>query len=369
MKLKKILAAAAASVMMLTMTACNNGGTSGGSSAANGGSSAANGASSAANGSDVASVPNSSASGSSTAASVYSGDKVFNIGICQLAEHPALDQATKGFMDELKAKLGEDHVKFDSQNAQGEEANCTTIINNFIAANVDLILGNATSPVTVASNATDKIPIVGTSVTDYASALGVSEGWSGKSGTNVTGTSDLAPIAEQEKLLLELFPEVKKVGILYCSAEVNSKYQANLFEEALTADGIEFKEFTATDANDIASTTQTAIGECDVLYIPTDNTFAKYTETVKNVVLPAKIPVIAGEEGICKGCGVATLSISYYDIGTIAGDMAYEILVEGKNAGDMDIRFAPKFTKKYNAEMCKELGITAPASYEAIATE
>lgn len=338
MNFKKFFAAAAASAMMLTMTACNNGGSSSGG-------------------------------GASTSGTEYTGDKVFNIGICQLAEHPALDQATKGFMDELTTKLGEGHVKFDNQNAQGEEANCTTIINNFIAAKVDLILGNATSPVTIASNATDKIPIVGTSVTDYASALGVSEGWSGKSGTNVTGTSDLAPIDEQEKLLMELFPEVKKVGILYCSAEVNSKYQANLFEEALTADGIAFKEFTATDANDIASTTQAAIGECDVLYIPTDNTFAKYTETVKNIVLPAKKPVIAGEEGICKGCGVATLSISYYDIGTIAGDMAYEILVEGKNAGDMDIRFAPKFTKKYNVEMCTELGITAPEGYEAIATE
>lgn len=378
MKLKKILAAAAASVMMLTMTACNNGGTSSGSTgsiASNGSAAADSTASSAASENSTASnpstasAPESSTAGTSGTGDVYSGDKVFNIGICQLAEHPALDQATQGFMDELKAKLGEDHVKFDTQNAQGEEANCTTIINNFIAANVDLILGNATSPVTVASNATDKIPIVGTSVTDYASALGVKEGWSGKSGTNVTGTSDLAPIAEQEKLLLELFPDVKKVGILYCSAEVNSKYQANLFEEALTADGVAFKEFTATDANDIASTTQAAIGECDVLYIPTDNTFAKYTETVKNVVLPAKIPVIAGEEGICKGCGVATLSISYYDIGTMAGDMAYDILVNGKNPGEMEIQSAPKFTKKYNAEMCKELGITAPASYEAIATE
>ena len=293
------------------------------------------------------------------------GNKVYNIGVCQLLEHPALGAATQGFSEKLTELLG-DNVKIDVQYAQGEVTNCVTITNNFVAANVDLILANATSPLTTAASATSTIPIVGTSITDYATALGITSGWTGKSGKNITGTSDLAPIDQQEKLLLELFPDCKKVGILYCSSEANSKYQANLFIEALKADGKDYKEFTAADANEIPSAVQTAIGECDVLYIPTDNTFADATETVKSIVEPAKIPVIAGEEGICGGCGVATLSISYYDIGAIAGEMAYDILVNGKNPGDMDIQFAPQFTKKYNAAMCESLGITPPEGYEAI---
>ena len=365
MKLKKILAAAAASVMMMTMTACGESGTSNGSSAADSELKAETG-SSAASGGSTASAPESAANSATSTDTAYSGDKVFNIGICQLMEHPALDKATEGFKDALTAKLGEDHVKFDYQPAQGEQTNCTTIVNNFVSANVDLILANATAPLTAAASATDKIPVIGTSITDYPSALGITEGWTGKSGKNITGTTDLAPIDQQEKLLKEMFPDVKKVGILYCSAETNSKFQANLFEEALKADGIEYKEFTAADSNEIANTTQAATGECDVLYIPTDNTFADHTETVKNIVMPAKIPVIAGEENICKGCGVATLSISYYDIGSIAGDMAYEILVNGKNPGDMEIQSAPKFTKKYNKEMCDALSVTPPEGYEVI---
>ena len=291
--------------------------------------------------------------------------KTFNVGVCQLDEHPALDAATKGFSDKLTELLG-DRVKIDVKNANNEITNCTTITTNFVAANVDLILANATSPLSTAASATSTIPIVGTSITDYATALGIKSGWTGKSGKNITGTSDLAPIDQQEKLLLELFPNCKKVGILYCSSEANSKYQADLFTAALKADGKDYKEFTAADANEIPSAVNAAIGECDVLYIPTDNTFANATETVKSIVEPAKIPVIAGEEGICGGCGVATLSISYYDIGAIAGEMAYDILVNGKNPGEMEIRSAPKFTKKYNAAMCQSLGITPPEGYEAI---
>lgn len=336
MKFKKILAAAMSVAMLGTlsfMTGCNDNNNSSGS------------------------TPNNS--------TPVGGDKTYNIGVCQLLEHPALGAATQGFSDKLKELLG-DKVKIDVQYAQNEVTNCVTITNNFVAANVDLILANATSPLTTAASATSTIPIVGTSITDYATALGIKSGWTGKSGKNVTGTSDLAPIDQQEKLLLELFPDVKKVGILYCSSEANSKYQADLFTAALKADGKEYKEFTAADANEIPAVTQAAIGECDVLYIPTDNTFADATETVKSIVEPAKIPVIAGEEGICGGCGVATLSISYYDIGAIAGEMAYDILVNGKNPGDMDIKYAPNFTKKYNAAMCQSLGITPPEGYEAI---
>ena len=290
--------------------------------------------------------------------------KVYNIGICQLVEHEALDAATQGFQDALKEKLG-DNVKFDLQNAQGEQTTAATICNGFVSDGVDLILANATSPLQSAAAATTSIPILGTSVTDYATALEISD-WSGATGRNISGTSDLAPIEEQEAMLKELFPDVKQVGLLYCSAEANSLYQIQLFEVALDKDGIAYKEYAIADTNEVQSVTTAAAGECDVLYIPTDNTLASVTETVYNVVAPAKIPVIAGEEGICNGCGVATLSISYYDLGYATGEMAYEILAEGADITTMDVRYAPNVTKKYNAKICEELGITVPDDYVAI---
>ena len=208
----------------------------------------------------------------------------------------------------------------------------------------------------------------GTSVTDFATALQI-EDWTGATGINVSGTSDLAPIDEQAAMLKELLPEAETVGILYCSAEPNSKYQAELFEEALKADDIEYKEYTAADSNEIQSVVTSAVSEVDAIYIPTDNTMAANPEIVKNVCVPAKIPVIAGEQGICTGCGVATLSISYYDIGYKAGEMAYEVLAKGADISTMDIEFAPQVTKMYNKEICEELKLTVPEDYEAIEAE
>lgn len=295
-------------------------------------------------------------------------DKVYKIGICQQMEHSALDDASQGFMDACKEKFGEDKVEFDNQNAQGEQNMCSTIINGFVSSDVDLILANATLPLQTAAQATADIPILGTSITDYATALGMEE-WTGATGVNISGTSDLAPIDQQEDMLLELVPDAKTVGILYCSAESNSKYQAELFEEALEEDGLEYKEYTAADSNEIQTVTQQAVSECDVIYVPTDNTMASNTQIVNNICLPAKVPVIAGEQGTCSGCGVATLSISYYDLGYTAGEMAYEILAEGKDISKMDIQSAPEVTKLYNAEICEELGIEIPEGYEAIETE
>lgn len=291
--------------------------------------------------------------------------KVYNIGICQLIEHEALDAATKGFQDACEEKFGKDNVKFDLQNAQGEQSMCSTIINNFVSADVDLILANATLPLQTAVQATPDIPILGTSITDYPTALGV-EDWTGATGINVSGTSDLAPLDKQEEMLKELFPDAKQVGILYCSAEANSKYQAEVFGEALKKDGIGFKEYTIADSNELQAVVTTAAEECDVIYIPTDNTIAASTDVVKNVCVPKKVPVITGEEGLCAGCGVATLSISYYDLGYKTGEMAYDILVNGKDISKMEIESAPNITKKYNAEICKELGIEIPDDYEAI---
>ena len=270
-----------------------------------------------------------------------SSDKVYKIGICQQLEHAALDEATKGFEEACEEKFGKDKVKFDLQNGQGEQANCATIVNNFVADNDDLILANATT------------------------ALDISD-WTGSTGMNISGTCDLAPIDEQEAMLKELLPDAKTVGILYCSAEPNSAYQAKKFEEALDKDGIKYKEYTAADSNEIQSVVTSAVDECDALYIPTDNTMASNTEIINNICLPAKVPVIAGEQGICSGCGIATLSISYYDIGYRAGEMAYEILVDGKDISTMEIESAPKVTKMYNKTICDELGITVPDDYEAI---
>ena len=296
------------------------------------------------------------------------GSGTYTIGICQQMEHAALDAATEGFQDACRELFGEDNVEFDVQNAQGEQTMCSTIVNNFVSSDVDLILANATLPLQTAAQATSDIPILGTSVTDYGSALGIDD-WTGATGVNISGTSDLAPIEEQEDMLLELVPEAQTVGILYCSAESNSKYQAELFEAELEADGISYKEYTAADSNEIQSVTQNAVEECDAIYIPTDNTMASNTQIINNICLPAKVPVIAGEEGICSGCGVATLSISYYDLGYQTGEMAYKILAEGEDIASMEVETAAQVTKKYNPAICEELGITIPEGYEAIEAE
>ena len=288
--------------------------------------------------------------------------KTYNVGICQLVQHPALDAATEGFEAALKDKLG-DNVKFDLQNASGDSATCATIINQFVSNDVDLILANATAALQAAAAGTSEIPILGTSITDYATALDI-DNWTGTTGLNISGTSDLAPLDQQAAMLNELFPDAKNVGLLYCSAEPNSKYQATTVKGSLEELGYTCKEYTFADSNDIASVTTTAAGENDVLYVPTDTTAASNAEIINNICLPAKVPVI--EEGICSGCGVATLSIDYYDIGYKAGEMGAEILMDGKDVKEMPIEFAPEVTKKYNKANCEALGITVPDDYVAI---
>lgn len=288
----------------------------------------------------------------------------YRVGVCQLVQHVALDAATQGFQDALKAKLG-DAVTFDVQNASGDSNTCSTIVNNFISSGVDLIMANATPALQAAVAATGDIPILGTSVTDYATALDI-DGWNGATGMNVSGTSDLAPLEQQAEMLRELFPDAKKVGLLFCSAEPNSKYQVDVITGYLTVMGYECAEYTFADSNDVASVAQNACDGSDVIYIPTDNTAASCTEAIRNVVEPAMKPVIAGEEGLCKGCGVATLSISYYDLGYATGEMAYEVLAGGADVAAMNVQFAPNVTKEYNAELCELLGVKVPEDYVAV---
>ena len=291
-------------------------------------------------------------------------EETYTIGICQLVQHPALDAATQGFMDTLTAKLG-DKVMFDLQNASGDSATCITIVNSFISSDVDLIMANATPALQAAQAGTEDIPILGTSVTDYATALDM-EDWTGVTGVNISGTSDLAPLAEQAAMLKELYPDAKEVGLLYCSAEANSVYQVEVITGYLKEMGYNCTNYAFSDSNDVASVTMNACATSDVIYIPTDNTAASCTEAIRNVVEPEGVPVIAGEEGICSGCGVATLSISYYDLGCATGEMAYDILVNGADVSTMAIQFAPNVTKKYNAELCQILNVTVPEDYVVI---
>ena len=287
----------------------------------------------------------------------------YSVGICQLVQHDALDAATKGFMDALTAELG-DKVTFDNQNASGDSPMCSTIIGQFIANEVDLIMANATPALQAASAATNEIPILGTSITEYGVALEI-DNFNGTVGGNISGTSDLAPLDEQAAMITEWFPNAKTVGLIYCSAEANSQYQVDVVKAELEKAGLTATLYSFSDSNDLAAVVEGAVAVCDVIYVPTDNTVAANTGIIDNICRPAKVPVITGEEGVCKGCGVATLSISYYDLGVATGKMAAKILTGEADISEMAIEYAP-VTRKYNAEICAELGLTAPDGYVAI---
>ncbi len=291
-------------------------------------------------------------------------EDTYTVGICQLVQHVALDAATQGFKDALTEALG-DKVTFDEQNAQGDSNTCSTIVNSFVSADVDLIMANATPALQAAQAGTNEIPILGTSVTEYGVALGI-DGFTGTVGGNISGTSDLAPLDEQAAMLKELFPDAKKVGLLYCSAEANSQYQVDTVKAALEEMGYECEFYAFSDSNDLSTIATKAASESEVIYVPTDNTVAANTEIVNNICQPAGVPVIAGEEGICSGCGVATLSISYYDLGVGTGQMAVKVLTGEADISEMPIEYAPQFTKKYNKEICEALDVAVPEDYVAI---
>lgn len=295
-------------------------------------------------------------------------DSGYTVGVCQLVQHPALDAATEGFKEAVIAGLGEENVKFDVQNAQGDSNTCSTIINGFVSSDVDLIMANATPALQAAQAGTNEIPVLGTSVTDYATALEL-DNFDGVVGTNISGTSDLAPLDGQADMLHELFPDAKTVGLIYCTAEANSQFQVDTIKGYLEALGYTCNYYGFSDSNDLAGVVTNAAENSDVIYVPTDNTVASNTEIINNICLPAGVPVIAGEEGICASCGVATLSIDYHDLGYKTGEMAVEILKNGGDISTMKIEYAPKFTKEYNADICEKLGVNVPDDYVAIATE
>ncbi|MBQ9750053.1 MAG: ABC transporter substrate-binding protein [Clostridia bacterium] len=285
-------------------------------------------------------------------------DGKYLVGICQLVPHPALDAATKGFKDALVAELGEENVEFLDKNADNEISVCTTIVNTFVNQKVDLIMANATPALTAAVNGTSSIPILGTSITEYGTALGI-DNFDGLVGGNVSGTSDLAPLDEQAQMILDLFPEAKTVAMLYCSGEPNSAYQVKVVREYLEAKGITVINKSFSDLNDASLVASAAAAEADVIYIPTDNTAANAAELIGGVV--GDTPVIAGEQGICTGCGVATLTINYYDLGVATGKMAAKILKGEADISEMKIQYADKFTKMYNKEICERLDMDIEA--------
>ena len=290
-------------------------------------------------------------------------EKVYTVGICQLVTHEALDAATKGFKDALTEALGEEHVKFDEQNAAGSPDVCTTIANNFASKNVDLILANATSALQACANATATIPILGTSITEYGVALGI-DNFTGTVGGNISGTSDLAPLDQQAQMIVDLVPGVKTVGLLYCSAEPNSQYQIKVVRAELERRGLTTKEYTFSDTNDVAAVAQKASEDCEVLYIPTDNTAASCAPTIYSS-MTRKVPVVCGDTGTLRGCGVAALSTSYYELGVVTGRMAAKILKGEAKVGEMPIEYASA-VKVYNPVICEELQLQVPADYQAL---
>lgn len=351
---KKILSVVLASVMMLSLAACGSTESSAPSTTD----------ADAAATEDTAAADD-AATEDAAAADDAASDESYTVGICQLVQHDALDAATQGFKDSLIEELGEDKVTFDEQNAQGDPATCATVVNGFVSSGVDLILANATPALQAAAAGTDTIPILGTSVTEYGVALEIDD-FNGTVGKNISGTSDLAPLDGQAEMIQELFPDAKNIGLLYCSAEANSQYQVDTVKGFLEEKGYTCEFYAFSDSNDLSAVATKAAENSDVIYVPTDNTCANNTELIKNICMPAKTPVVAGEEGICAGCGVATLSISYYDLGVATGKMAAKILTGESKIEEMPIEYAPNFTKKYNKEICEELGISIPDEYEAI---
>ena len=302
---------------------------------------------------------------SMTACATTKDDGKYTIGICQLVEHEALGAATKGFQDAIIEALGADNVTFDVQIAAGDSSICTNIVLDFVSSEVDLILANATPALQAAVAVTEDIPILGTSITEYGVALGLSD-FSGVVGGNVSGTSDLAPLDQQAAMIKEWFPDAKNVGLLYCSAEANSKYQVDTVQKYLEAMGITCKQYSFSSSSDMDAVTRKAAAESDVIYCPTDNTLAESTGIIDGICRPAGIPVVTGEKGICVGCGVATLSIDYYDLGVATGKMAVKILKGEAKISEMAIEYAPEFTPLYNPEICTELNITVPEGYNPI---
>ena len=293
-----------------------------------------------------------------------SNSDVHYVGVIQLVQHDALDKATQGFVEVLKDEFG-DKIEIIVENAAGDSNTCSTMATNFVADGVDLIMANATPALQAAKNATSDIPVLGTSVTEYGVALGI-DNFNGVVGSNVSGTSDLAPLDGQADMILELFPNTKTVGILYCFSEANSKYQVDEVTKFLLDKGVEVKPYGFSDSNDVSSVAVTACDEVDVLFIPTDNTCASNGEVIANAANNKNIPIITGEKECCLSVGgVATLSIDYYELGKVTGGMAIRIL-NGEDISKMQIEYYGNPEKLIDLDKAVAFGIDVPSDYKSL---
>ena len=290
------------------------------------------------------------------------GDKVFKIGILQLIEHDALDASYRGFVDGLKEAGYEDgkNIIIDYQNAQGEQANCVTIGQKFVNDKSDLILAIATPAAQAVANMTKDIPILVTAVTDPAAAKLVAD--NNAPGGNVSGTSDLTPVEAQIELLNEITPNLKTVGLLYCSSEQNSVFQMDIAKKKLDSMGIKYIDATVTSANEIQQVVQSVVGKVEAIYTPTDNMIAAGMATVALVAEPAKLPVVCGEGGMTMLGGTATYAISYYELGKLTATQAVAILKGEKEPATMPIETLKTFDLLVNTNMVNSIGITIPES-------
>lgn len=304
-------------------------------------------------------APSQQPDASDGASTAPDGEK-YKIGIIQYMDHVALDSAREGFLAALKDNgyTEGENLELDYQNAQGDQSNLSTISKSFVSQDMDLVLGIATPAVQSIAGETETIPVVGTAVTDYTSAkLAKSDD---APGYNVTGTSDMNPIEEQIELLQQLCPDAKTVGVLYTSSEDNSVLQAGLAKQYIEAAGLEYVEMTVTGTNDVQQATQAIVKKCDVIYVPTDNTFASAMPTVYGVVSESKTPVICGEAGMVESGGMATLGINYYDLGYQTGLMAIKILKGEAEPATMPIEKAQKFDYAISKEFVDAIGLEVP---------
>lgn len=282
------------------------------------------------------------------------------IGVIQLVEHPALDASYKGFVDGLSEAgfIDGENISIDYQNAQNEQANCVTIANKLVNDKDDLIFAIATPAAQAVANLTKDIPILVSAVTDPESAKLVKS--NAKPDTNVSGTSDLTPVAAQIKLLKQIVPEAKKVGLMFCSSEQNSIFQIEMAKKACEREGLSFIEASVSNSNEIQQVTQSLVGKVDAIYIPTDNMLAAGMANVAMVANQNKIPTIVGEDGMVKSGGLCTYGLNYYELGKQTAKMAVDILKNGAKPQDMPIQYLEKCDFSKNAETEKVLGLTLP---------
>lgn len=293
--------------------------------------------------------------------------EAFKIGVLQLAEHPALDASYEGFLEGLKEAGYEEgrNLVVDYQNAQGEQANCVTIADKFVNDGVDLILAIATPAAQAAASKTTEIPILVTAVTDPESA-GLVES-NDAPGGNVSGTSDLTPVKEQISLLHEILPEAENVGILYCSAEDNSEFQANLAVEELDTLGMKGEKYTFSTLDEIQAVVDSMKGKVDAIYVPTDNKVAEGMATISMIATEAGLAVITGESGMVDNGGLATYGLSYFNLGKLTGSQAASILNGEAETATMPIGYldAADCEFSYNQDTADALGITIdPSKFE-----